>query len=174
MYLNSQAVVLVNGRRSEAFAIERSNRQGCSLSPLLYLLTLEPLVCRLWNEKASPALHGIPFDGSLSAKVSAYADDINVFVSCRLDIKPVKNAVAKYEQIEGAKINFVKSEGLRLGAWRGGVPLSGTFRWSDGPIRILGCGSSPASNWSEVGRKYKVDPLVGAWFRRRLSLKDRA
>ena len=51
----------------------------------------------------------------LTARVSAFADDITVFVSRRLDIKAVK----KYERIAGAKVNFDKSEGLRLGAWRG-------------------------------------------------------
>ena len=44
---------------------------------------------------------------------------ISVFVSRRLDIKAVKKAVGKYEQIAGAKVNFDKSKGLRLGAWRG-------------------------------------------------------
>ena len=37
MYHNPQAVVQVNGRRSRVFAIERSVRQGCPLSPLLYV-----------------------------------------------------------------------------------------------------------------------------------------
>ena len=44
LYHNPQAVVQVNGRRSRAFAIERSVRQGCPLSPLLYVLALEPPV----------------------------------------------------------------------------------------------------------------------------------
>ena len=33
MYPNSQAAVQLNGRRSRVFAIERSVRQGCHLSP---------------------------------------------------------------------------------------------------------------------------------------------
>ncbi len=70
--------------------------------------------------------------------VSAFADDITVFVSRRLDIKAVKKAVSEYERIAGAKVNFDKSEGLRLGAWRGSDTLPGPFRWSDGPVRILG------------------------------------
>ena len=37
MYHNTQAVVQVNGNRSEAFAIEQSVWQGCPLSPLLYV-----------------------------------------------------------------------------------------------------------------------------------------
>ena len=44
MYHNSQAVVQVNRRRSEVFAIECSVWQGCPLSPLLYVLALEPLL----------------------------------------------------------------------------------------------------------------------------------
>ena len=138
MYHNPQAVVQVNGRRSEVFAIERSVRQGCPLSPLLYVLALEPLLRRLRDEGTSPSLRGIPFVSSLAARVSAFADDITVFVSRRLDIKAVKEAVVEYERIAGAKVNFDKSEGLRLGAWRGSNTLPGPFRWSDGPVRILG------------------------------------
>ena len=106
----------MNGKRSEAFAIERSLRQGCSLSPIFYVLTLGPLFRRLRDEKTSPSLRRISFASPLTAKASVYSNDITVFVSRRLDIKAVKQAVARYEQIEGAKINFDKSKGLYLGA----------------------------------------------------------
>ena len=119
MYHNPQTVVqVVNGRRSRVFAIERSVRQGCPLSPLLYVLGLEPLLRRLRYRTTNPALHGVPSAGPLTARVSAFADDITVFVSRRLHIKAVKKAVSEYERIAGAKVNFDKSEGLRLGAWR--------------------------------------------------------
>ena len=79
-----------------------------------------------------------PFAGPLTAKVSAFADDITVFVFRRLDIKAVKKVVGENERIAGAKVNFDKSEGLRLGASRGSNTLPGPFCWSDGPVRILG------------------------------------
>ena len=176
LYYNPQAVVQVNGRRSGAFAIERSVRQGCPLSPLLYVLALEPLLRRLRDRGARPALRGILLSGSVRAKISAFADDITVFVSRRRDIVAVKEAVARYEKVAGAKVNFDKSEGLRLGAWRGSVPLPGPFRWSDGPVRILGVWFRPGlqleRNWLEV--RAKVEARVVAWLRRRLSLKGRA
>ena len=176
MYHNPQAVVQVNGRRSTVFAVERSVRQGCPLSPLLYVLALEPLLRRLRDRTANPALRGVPFAGPLTARVSAFADDITVFVSRRLDIKAVKKAVSEYERIAGAKVNFDKSEGLRLGAWRGSNTLPGPFRWSDGPVRILGVWFGPGlqleRNWSEV--QAKVNAQVGIWLSRRLSLKGRA
>ena len=88
----------------------------------------------------------------------------------------MKEAVVEYERIAGAKVNFDKSEGLRLGAWRGSNTLPGLFRWSDGPIRILGVWFGPdlqlERNWSEV--QAKVNAQVGIWLSRRLSLKGRA
>ena len=66
MYHNPQAVVQVNGRRSGVFAVERSVRQGCPLSPLLYVLALEPLLRRLRDRTTNPALQGVPFAGPLT------------------------------------------------------------------------------------------------------------
>ena len=92
MYHNPQAVLQVNGRRSGAIAIERLVRQGCPLSPLLSVLALEPLLHRLRDGGTSPALPSIPFVDRLAARVSAFADDITVFVSRWLDIEAVKEA----------------------------------------------------------------------------------
>ena len=146
------------------------------MSPLLYVLALEPLLRRLRDRGARPALRGILLNGSVRAKISAFADDITVFVSRRRDIVAVKEAVAKYEKVAGVKVNFDKSEGLRLGAWRGSVLLPGPFRWSDGPVRILGVwfgsGLQLERSWLEV--RAKVEVRVVAWLRRRLSLKGRA
>ena len=118
----------INGKRSEAFVIGRSIWHGCPLSPLLYILTLEPLLRRFIDERANPALGGVLFAGRVRAKVSAHADDFTVFESHRMDILTVKKAIERYEEVAGAKINFDKSEGPWLGAWRGGVPLPGPFR----------------------------------------------
>ena len=175
MYHKPHAVVQVNGRRSTAFAIEQSVRQGCPLPPLLYVLALEPLLRSRRDERENPALRCIPFAGPLTARVSAFTDDITVFVSLHSNIEAVKKAVAEYKRIAGAKVNFDKSEGLRLGAWTGSDTLPGPFCWYDGPVRILGVWFGPnlllERNWSEV--QAKVDAQVGNWFPRRLSLKGR-
>ena len=171
MYHNPQEAVQMNERCSRVFAIKRS-----VLSSLLYVLALEPLLRRLRDEGKNPALRGVPFAGPLTARVSAFADDFTVFVSHRLDIKAMKKAVSEYKRIAGAKVNFDKSKGLRLGAWRGSDTLPGPFRWSDGPVRILGLWFGPDLqlewNWSEV--QAKMNAQVGIWLSRRLSLKGRA
>ena len=153
LYHKPQAVVQVNGRRSRAFAIERSVRQGCPSSPFLYVLALEPLLRELRDERTRPDLHGITLTGSVRAKISAFADYITVFVSSSLDIIAVK-AVEKYEKVAGAKVNLHKSEGLRLGAWRAALSYQGPSAGVTVPSASLGCGSGPASSWSEIGWKY--------------------
>ena len=50
--------------------MERSVRQGCPLSPLLYVLALEPLLRRLRDEGTCPPLRGIKLIGSVRAKIS--------------------------------------------------------------------------------------------------------
>ena len=137
---------------------------------------MEPLLRRLRDERVRLALRVIPFAGRVRAKVSAYADDITVFVSCRIDILAVKEVVARYEKVAGAKVNFDKSEGLRLGALRGAIPLPGPFRRSNGTIRIFGVWFGPGlqleRNWSEV--RAKVEARVATWLLRLLSLKGKA
>ena len=121
-------MVQVNTRRSGAFATKRSVRQGCPLSHFLHGLALESQLQRLRDERANPALRCIPFAGPLAAKVFAFADDLTVFVSRPQNIEAMKKAVAGYERIAGAKVNFDKSEGLQLGAWTGRDTLPGPFR----------------------------------------------
>ena len=91
---------------------------------------------------------------SVLVKISAFADDITVFVSCRLAIVAVKMAVERYEKVAGAKINFDKSEGLRLGAWRGAFSCQGPSAEVTDPSTSSGCGLGPASSWSEIGWGY--------------------
>ena len=123
------------------------------------------LLRTLRDERTRPALRGITLTGSVRAKISAFADDMTIFVSSRLDIIAVKKAAEKYEKVAGAKVNFDKSEGLWLSAWRGSVPLPGPFRRSDGPVLILGVWLGPGlqleRNWLEVRTKVEARVLPG-------------
>ena len=60
-------------------------RQGCPISAELYSLAIKPLLCREFSSVVSHSLalssliHGLP-------TLSAYADDVNIFVSNHGDI----------------------------------------------------------------------------------------
>ena len=89
------------------------------------------------------ALLRVHFAGHFRARVSTFVDDITFFVSICLDIEAVKKAVARYKGVAGAKVNLDRSEALRLGSWRGGVPQPGRFRWSGRPVCMLGMWFGP-------------------------------
>ena len=91
MYHNPQAVVHCLRKAFGGVCDPAFGPAGCPLSPLLYVLALEPLLRRLRYWGTNPALHGIPFAGPLT-RVSAFADDITVLIFRRLDIKAVKMA----------------------------------------------------------------------------------
>lgn len=68
----------IGGGLSCPIPVKRGIRQGCPLSGQLYSLAIEPLLCKLRNE-----LQGLMIPGDISGlrySVSAYADDVNIFI----------------------------------------------------------------------------------------------
>ena len=80
LYLSLTAVVQVNGKCSESFAIERSVRRVDFCFLLLYVLALKRLLWRLRDKETSPIQSGIVVPDGARSKVSAYVDDVTVFV----------------------------------------------------------------------------------------------
>ena len=59
-YTNIESAVVINGWTSSFFKPSRGVRQGCPLSPLLYVLCIEVLACSI---TASPDIEGVPLPG---------------------------------------------------------------------------------------------------------------
>ena len=69
--------VSVNAYLSRFFPISRGLRQGCPLSPLLYILVAETLANKI---RSDSDISGVSL-GSKVLKLSHYADDMNFFLS---------------------------------------------------------------------------------------------
>ena len=88
LYSRARSLILVNGYSSPDFYPARDVRQGCPLSPLLYVLTMKVLACNL---RVHPDLVGIKFPNSTVSLpvVSLYADDTSATVTSDPGIKAV-------------------------------------------------------------------------------------
>ena len=64
--------ILVNGEQTQAFKVTRGVRQGCPLSPLLYVIIAETVACAI---RANPLIGGYLLPNGQQAKICQYADD---------------------------------------------------------------------------------------------------
>ena len=136
----TSSAVINNGFRSEFFEITRGLRQGCPLSCQAFLYYIEVLGAKI---RQCDAIEGIPCVGNENTKtLSQYADDLWVAMmhkeTCYIALY---NILEEYEGFCGLKVNYDKTEVLRIGALRWSdaqfysrLPLV----WTDGPVKILG------------------------------------
>ncbi|XP_030077228.1 toll-like receptor 13 [Microcaecilia unicolor] len=136
LYSNPQAYMWINGEKSDLFPIRRGTRQGCPLSPLLFVLVLDPLIREI---SAHPEVTGVKW-GPLSFKVSAFADDILVHLTQpKRSLEALLELFQEYGDFSGFKINYSKSLALTTNdsvrrLWGGTFPL----KWAVESLRYLG------------------------------------
>ncbi len=138
LYSNASCMVKVGGGLSRPIPVKRGIRQGCPISGQLYSLSVEPLLCFLRKHLTGFSLPGCITDSPLV--VSAYADDINIFVKNENDIHTITKALKCYEKASSSKVNWDKSEALKVGQWREEkIPcLPGGLKWGSNGIKCLG------------------------------------
>ena len=124
---DTRARAMVNGFASGLQPFAAGVRQGCPLSPLLYLFVGEALL-RFLRARG----FGIDVAAGQPRLVAAqYADDIQVFLEAHSAVRPLFLALETFRAASGQAVNAGKSKLLVLGAaaeplpgaMAGGVPL---------------------------------------------------
>ena len=173
-YHRVQSSVNVNGYISGFFDLSRGVRQGCPLSPLLYVLVSEVLAANIRCNTRISGLH-IPGFPPLS-QISQYADDTSLIVSSDDAIKAVFETYALFERASGSKLNQVKCKGLWLGGWCGRIDPPVALKWSSSKVKVLGvfsgAGDLDVDNWRP--RIDAVDHVLKLWRSRSLSFRGKA
>ena len=106
LYNNVNAYVTNNGYCSESFIIYRGVRQGCPLSPYIFILCSE-LFCRLIQHDNN--IRGL-YINNIEIKISQYADDTVLFTDgSERSIDSVISALNKFSKVSGLVTNFDKS-----------------------------------------------------------------
>ena len=116
-YAHAFSCILVNGSLSSPVYLHRGVRQGCPLSPLLYVLVSEVLSTQVRNCRDIEGFL-LPGAGSLQFKISQYADDATSILKSVRSLSCMLNVVRTFELGSGAKLNTSKSEAMWLGRWR--------------------------------------------------------
>uniref|UniRef100_A0A8C5MEC2 Reverse transcriptase domain-containing protein n=1 Tax=Leptobrachium leishanense TaxID=445787 RepID=A0A8C5MEC2_9ANUR len=118
LYHNPRADVVVPGSQTSPFSIHNGTRQGCPLSPLLFALTLEPLLTHI---RSSPDIKGITVQDD-SFKVSAYADDVLLtLTSPESSLTATSALLSRFSAVSGYKVNLDKSIILSFHLSRTGI-----------------------------------------------------
>lgn len=175
LYRGAESFPLVNGWVGRAFSVDSGVRQGCPLSPLLYVFAVDPFVRRLDCERLVGVPVG-PVGGPVSAvKVVAYADDVSVVVSGREEAHYVESQIGCYSEASGSLVNWDKSEVFWMGKEGEQFPLPDVFPTPVPEIRVLGIhfgpGDYPKLNWER--RLVSATRKVKAWRGWKLSLRER-
>ena len=166
LYSGAQCMVKMGAGLSRPIPVQRGIRQGCPLSGQLYTLAIEPLLCMLRGRLSGLSLPGSS-DLDRPLTVSAYADDVNIFVSSQGDIKCLQDTLSLYEKASSARVNWAKSEALLVGQWRDQtVPsLPGGLEWGKEGLKVLGVflGTEGFQNKNWEGVKEKVCARLSKW-----------
>ena len=172
LYTHVYSAVSVNGFLTEFFPVTRGVRQGCPLSPLLYVLVMESMACAV---RADPDIDGFPLPGGNQVvKLSQYADDTSCLVASDASPRALFDLFAKYELASGARLNRSKCCGLLLRPWRSRSSLPIDLRWSSTHIVVLGAKISPnaSQDWDTILKSLEL--VFSSWQSRNLSYRGRA
>lgn len=175
LYTDVRSSVFVNGYVSSAFKPSRGVRQGCPLSPLLYVLTMEVLAANIRSHPSIVPL-SLPVLNTCLPVLSLYADDTSVISTSDASTCAVFDVYGSFEKGSGAKLNLDKCEGLWLGSWCGRSDAPVAIRWTSIMIKILGVfvgnGDLGEANWRP--RIDAVQKCLDSWRSRSLSYRGRA
>ena len=113
LYKDVKSKVQVNGMFTEDIQIQRSVRQGCPLSMFLYVLSLEPFIASINNNKN---IKGLKIPNFLEEiKSLQHADDTTVILENENSYYHLNNEIKNFEKISGSKINDNKLQILIIG-----------------------------------------------------------
>ena len=119
MYESSSAIIKINGRISDSFAIGKGTEQGHPLSPDLFKVYFRDLSFLLNdnNQSTSPDLNGIPISHL------AWADDVVILALDEKSIQSQRSVLSKYCSDWGLEINLTKTKYMVMNSKKNdGIP----------------------------------------------------
>ena len=170
LYSGSHSRVCTNGFLTDKIYLERGVRQGCPLSPLLYIIFAECLATSLRKDKD---IKGFLLPNGKETKLKSYADDMSSFVRDIDSIHNIFKLLNDFGQASESKLNRDKTRILPCGSLRG-LPNIDELPDFSNKIKVLGAwvGSNQEEicdlNWNPVITK--IVRSLNMWKQRNLTI----
>ena len=174
LYSHTESCILNNGWASNFFEIQRGVRQGCPLSPYLFILSAEVLATAI---RKNTNIKGISIN-DVEIKLSQYADDTTLILDGSDEsLRSSLATLDDFSKVSGLRLNDKKTEALWIGASIGNdkILLPGKeLKWPKDKVKSLGIWISTnpelsaSLNYNE--KLEKVKEILRCWKYRRLTL----
>ena len=174
LYTDISSSIQNNGWSSEFFQLNRGVRQGCPLSPYLFILCVEILGNAIRN---CDQIKGICVLDS-ECKISQYADDTTLILDgSEKSMQKSFSLLDSFASISGLRINYEKTEALWIGAMRfqrRKIAAYQNISWPSHKVKALGVWLSTVKeesitlNYEE--KKETISKTIENWQFRRLTL----
>ena len=156
-YNDAQSCVINNGHMSDFFKIKRGVRQGCPLSPYLFILTFEILCKAVQNDTDIKGVN--IFEREI--KNTAFADDATFMMDgSKSTFKNLMDKIDNFGKISGLKLNSNKSIMLRSGSLsksKDNFSTDNQFIWTSDHASTLGI---TFSNDKRMYKEYNLNPKI--------------
>ena len=173
-YSNASSTIQNNGWSSEFFPLSRGVRQGCPLSPYLFILCAEVLGSAIRKEQSIRGINGLVVE----CKISQYVDNTTLILDgSKSSLQKALNLLDIFANISGLHVNYEKAEALWIGELHKSTEIlfpQRKIKWARRKVKALGIwfstckGETVKLNYDE--RKEKLDKLIENWQFRRLTL----
>jgi len=171
LYNNISSCVINNGKFTCFFELQRGVRQGCPLSPYLFVLSAEILSLYI---KQKGNIEGI-LHGNHNYLISQFADDTSLSIIANSDnIKRCFQVLKDFERVSGLRVNVTKTEAMGLGTFDKPICPELKIQWVEKTTRVLGIQIAKdksillAENFGVI--LDKIQARLNGWKRRKLSI----
>ena len=154
------------------FEMSRGVRQGCPISPLLFILAVELLAISIRNDEN---IKGIHIPGSpRTLKIMQYADDTTLFLRDMIDFREVLSKIKLFATFSGLYLNSSKSIAMMISDKSQKNTISHGIRFVNN-LKILGIFFSNELKVSQISENIdpkieKLKRICTLWSRRNLSI----
>ena len=180
-YLRSWIKILLNDRKfrvkngghiSKDYEMTRGVRQGCPLSPLIFIMSIEFLGLKV---RQSDKIKGIRVHKfNVVHKIKQYADDTTFLLNGLTDFREVLSKIKDFSIISGLELNKNKTYAFQLSARTAEINEFEDITFVD-KIKLLGIWYSRSTsarnikdNWE--GKINQLERILSLWSKHRLTM----